>query len=385
MHGREDVGPLLHIGARWICKFFFLLLFKIINSVDKSAKKEYNLEKMKKEGMMTDIQMQNTVKLFRRRISFFGGAMIFLTFLTNTLFLLQSFICTLIVPFLNDIGYEVFYSLTYGLTYLLSFIIPAILLQFTLKEDIYPTGYKAAKTSKGAGLFALFILGTIYCCSLINSYLMSFLFIFFGQPNIELFETSFHGVHSIFLEFLTMAIIPGLCEEILFRGVFLKKMLPFGKNLAVVISAVFFALMHQMPLQFLYTFAAGLMLGYLFIYTGSIWWGVLVHTLNNAISVLVSVFEYYFDERSATIISYAMYALLAVAAIVSLSVLVCRKGKEQRTRESVFGKTEPVHFVDGEHAIERGTAIKAFFTPVTIVFLAIYFSLTMMNFILLYS
>lgn len=333
---------------------------------------------------MTYIQTQHSVKLFRRRISFLSGAMIFFAVLMNVLFVYQGEMCRLLAPFLNDTGYEVLYSLTYGLAYLLSFLIPALVLRLTLKEDIYPKGYRAARTSKGAGLWVLFILGTVYCCALLNSYLMNFFFGFFGQPNMELFETTFNGVHSVLLEVLTMAIIPGICEEVLFRGVFLKRLLPFGKNLAVVISALFFALMHQMPLQFLYTFSAGLMLGYLYVYTGSVWWGVLVHTLNNALSVLTSVFDRYLDERTATVISSTLYTVLAAAAIVSLVILIRKGRKGTRPRESVFGKTEPVPFVDGAAAIERSAAIKGFFTPTTIVFLAIYFSLTAMNFISLY-
>lgn len=331
-----------------------------------------------------DIQTQDLRKHFRRRISFLSGTMIMFVLLMNALFVVQATLCELLSPFLGEIGYDVFYSLTYGISYFLSFFIPSVILHFALKEDVYPEGYKAARTSKGVGLWILLTLGAVYCCALLNSYLMNFFFNFIGQPDTELFETEFNGIHSILLEVLTMSLVPGLCEEILFRGVFLKKLLPFGKNLAVVLSALFFALMHQMPMQFFYTFSAGLMLGYLYVYTGSIWWGVVVHMLNNFLSVMTSVFDYYFPEKTATVLDTLTYAVLAVAAVVSLIVLVRDRKRTFRPRESVFGKTVPLPFVDGPCKMDRGMAVRNFFTPTTIVFLCIYFLTTLLNFVALY-
>ena len=334
---------------------------------------------------MKDIKDQNSIRLFRRRISFLSGAMIFFECLTNVIFVIQKLICTIARPFLVPVGYEIFSSLTYGAAYALCFLIPALVLSLVLKEDLYPKDYRPKKNSRCAPFWVLLTLGMVYCCALVNGYIMNFFYNVFGQPNTELFETSFNGAHSVLLEVLTMAIIPGICEEVLFRGVFLKRLLPFGKNLAVVVSAVFFALMHQMPMQFFYTFCAGLMLGYLYVMSGSVWWGIAVHTLNNLLSVISDVFDQYLDERSATVLTFSLYTVLAVSALISLLVILRRKARPFRQRESVFGRTEPVPRTEGTMKIERRDAVRGFFTPMTIVFLCIYFLVTVVNFFSLYT
>lgn len=98
------------------------------------------------------------------------------------------------------------------------------------------------------------------------------------------------------LVFITLVIMAPLAEELLFRGYFLGRMSErTGKWSAVLVTSVAFGLMHlvgltdngSIVLQWgaaADTFAMGLTAGVLRTFTGSIWAGVLLHGLKNAVA-----------------------------------------------------------------------------------------------------
>ncbi|MFZ5941875.1 MAG: CPBP family intramembrane glutamic endopeptidase [Bacteroidota bacterium] len=87
---------------------------------------------------------------------------------------------------------------------------------------------------------------------------------------------------------LMIAIIPGLGEELIFRGLLQTMFTRWFRNghLAVFITAVIFSALHLQFLSFLSRLVLGLILGYLFYYGRSIWYPVLAHTFNNFMGVL---------------------------------------------------------------------------------------------------
>lgn len=84
---------------------------------------------------------------------------------------------------------------------------------------------------------------------------------------------------------LVACITPAVCEEVLFRGVIASGFKKFGNAVAICLSALIFMLMHGNAEQTIHQFLIGLILGYIFISTGNIWVGVLIHFFNNFISV----------------------------------------------------------------------------------------------------
>ena len=89
---------------------------------------------------------------------------------------------------------------------------------------------------------------------------------------------------------LVMGIIPSLCEEFLFRGVIITWIKNhFGNiHVAVFLSAFIFSAMHLQFYGFVPRFLLGMYLGYLFIWTGSLLPCIIVHFINNAMTVVVS-------------------------------------------------------------------------------------------------
>ena len=83
---------------------------------------------------------------------------------------------------------------------------------------------------------------------------------------------------------LLLTLLPAVCEELLFRGAILGLLRPRVPDwAAVLLQAVAFALLHGMLLRVGPTLALGLVLGVLRLRTGSVWPGVVVHALHNAL------------------------------------------------------------------------------------------------------
>jgi membrane protease YdiL (CAAX protease family) len=87
----------------------------------------------------------------------------------------------------------------------------------------------------------------------------------------------------------TFALVPAVCEEILFRGV-LARSLALSLRLvpAAVISAVVFAAYHHSLIQGLPTLTLGLLLAVIAIRADSVLPTIVAHALNNAVAIAMS-------------------------------------------------------------------------------------------------
>lgn len=102
---------------------------------------------------------------------------------------------------------------------------------------------------------------------------------------------SLNGVFGQFpwpLTVLAVAIGPGVVEELWCRA-FLGRGLSarYGLVLGVLLTSVFFALMHIDPSQLLVIALMGAYLHFVYLATRSIWAPILLHALNNGVSVLL--------------------------------------------------------------------------------------------------
>jgi uncharacterized protein len=97
---------------------------------------------------------------------------------------------------------------------------------------------------------------------------------------------------------LVVAIVPGIGEELIFRGLIQRLFGRWFRNhhFAIVVTSFLFAAIHFQFLSFLPRLLLGLILGYIFYWSRSIWLVILLHFLNNTAAV---VFYYYFHGGSA--------------------------------------------------------------------------------------
>lgn len=84
-----------------------------------------------------------------------------------------------------------------------------------------------------------------------------------------------------FLMFICTGLISPFTEEIMFRGVLLKKLRPYGDRLAIWFSAVAFGLYHGNFSQFFYAVAIGVILGGVVVKTNRLVYTILLHVAIN--------------------------------------------------------------------------------------------------------
>ena len=84
-----------------------------------------------------------------------------------------------------------------------------------------------------------------------------------------------------------IALLPGVAEELLFRGALQRSFYRMYKNphVAIWISAFIFSAIHVQFFGFFPRMILGAAFGYIYFWTGSLWYTMFAHFLNNAFSV----------------------------------------------------------------------------------------------------
>jgi uncharacterized protein len=97
---------------------------------------------------------------------------------------------------------------------------------------------------------------------------------------------------GLLVNLFIVAFLASLGEELLFRGVILRLFRElFGNiHLAVILSAVLFSALHMQFYGFLPRTLLGVLFGYLFIWSGSLWVPIILHFVFNGISVVAAYF-----------------------------------------------------------------------------------------------
>ena len=96
-------------------------------------------------------------------------------------------------------------------------------------------------------------------------------------------------ISGLILNIFMIGILAAVGEELLFRSVLIRLFSDWFGNVhvAVIVSAILFSAFHLQFYGFLPRFILGLLFGYLFVWSGSVWLPILAHFVNNASAVIV--------------------------------------------------------------------------------------------------
>lgn len=123
------------------------------------------------------------------------------------------------------------------------------------------------------------------------------------------------------LNLLMLGIVAGLGEELLFRGVIQRLSMLFFKNIHVAIwfTGLIFSLIHFQPEGFFPRFLLGTLLGYVFLWTGSLWASIIGHITFNASQVMIF---YLFVDTFKHSDPKSMPDFPIIYSIISLLILI---------------------------------------------------------------
>lgn len=114
-----------------------------------------------------------------------------------------------------------------------------------------------------------------------------------SEESAQRLTDAFLSTNSLTGLIVNLVMIAGLAaigEELIFRGILVRIFRDWTGNvhLSVIIPAALFSALHLQFYGFFGRLLLGVILGYLFVWSGSLWVPVFVHFLNNAMAVLVS-------------------------------------------------------------------------------------------------
>lgn len=96
-----------------------------------------------------------------------------------------------------------------------------------------------------------------------------------------------YPVWLLIVNLVMTAVLPAICEETAHRGLLLNGLSGLGQKKAVILSSLLFGLLHLNIEQVFYATLIGLLVAYLTCITGSIFPAMIVHFMNNAMSVFM--------------------------------------------------------------------------------------------------
>lgn len=148
-------------------------------------------------------------------------------------------------------------------------------------------------------------------------------------------------VSELLVNLFVIAIVPAICEEFLFRGAVQRTIFRIKSNphVAIWISAIIFSAIHFQFYGFLPRLLLGAAFGYVYFWTGSIWYAVFAHFLNNVYAVCVA---YYLQANNqlytnAEDIAMPWYGYL-ISAILTLALFKFL----EKSRKTDVQKTEDI-------------------------------------------
>lgn len=128
-------------------------------------------------------------------------------------------------------------------------------------------------------------------------------------------------VENMLISIVLWAVIPAVCEELLFRGIIFKGLTTKFKPIyAMLIGGALFMLMHGSLQQTVYQFVLGVVLCFVYYKTNNIFYPILLHFINNTIVIML---EYFIEVYRFSIDLSYLSAGGVILSIVIMLVAVC--------------------------------------------------------------
>ncbi len=131
-----------------------------------------------------------------------------------------------------------------------------------------------------------------------------------------------NGFGGFLFSIICIAAVPALIEEFAFRGFALgicRRIMP--DSAAIFVSAFLFGIIHGNFSQIPFALCMGLVMGYITVISNSVWPAIIVHFLNNAISVVLDYSMKNMGPLSSGVVSCFYLIITAILLIFGLIML----------------------------------------------------------------
>ena len=150
------------------------------------------------------------------------------------------------------------------------------------------------------------------------------------RENLESSALQMNSLAEVLLRIIVMALLPAICEELFFRGILQRMFQSFFKKplLAILATALVFALFHASWYNYLPITIAGFVLGFTYFYTGNIWYNIILHFLVNGTQILIAFFQDDTAVDSAFPLTFAIGFVISGLFLCFAALKQLSKGKQ---------------------------------------------------------
>jgi membrane protease YdiL (CAAX protease family) len=135
---------------------------------------------------------------------------------------------------------------------------------------------------------------------------------------------------------LAYAVVPAICEELVFRGVLCREFERYSPLSAILISSIFFALLHFDVALFPVYLFAGILLSLSMYATGSVIVPMIIHFFYNAIALFGHSFISAFYEVTGG--SSGLFTFIILMLTLLFAALFCRSAAKSYQKRAAFSK-----------------------------------------------
>ncbi len=313
---------------------------------------------------VTQQERQDELRLLRRSSTrAAGGAMVMLV-----ISILLSFLMVLLTFLFGQVQGSLSTYLIYNMTlYVLMMGLPVIFGTVLNRGQLrlYPRDRLSLSSAVPVVVGGL---GLCIAANMVATHLMGFAnsIGLFSVPN----PLSQDGTLPILLlNLISTAVLPAVLEEMLFRGVILQNLRRFGDGAAVVCSAALFGLMHANLIQVPFAFLLGLFMGYIMVKTGNILLVMVIHFLNNAMSILLEYVTLYMDGYQSNVVMLSVFLILAAAGLLVIGVMAALR----------HPLTRPLGGVSRSFLSKKQRLGALWFNPLMVIVLVVGIGMTVLN------
>jgi len=190
-----------------------------------------------------------------------------------------------------------------SITAIVGFLLPAILVAFLLNRKPFNLiGFSRNIKWKEIGIVFVIVIVALFVSGFFSYVNQKIPISGYWRLKFEGMENDYNsqveaiiGLNNIgdyILALIIIAFLPALCEETLFRGGLQNFLTRSTKKpwLSIIVVSILFSLAHFSYFGFLSRVFLGILLGFLYQYSGKIWLNILAHFFNNAIAITVLYF-----------------------------------------------------------------------------------------------
>lgn len=272
-------------------------------------------------------------------------------------FVLSVFGSIVIVPMLSfdTTQQEIIFNIIFSLV---MYILPIIIASTIFQKNIFSSFITNPKVPKKPILTIIFVLGMGFLVPVIFEPITSLI------PSIPMSDDYFSNTQNLLLTFVSIAVVPAIFEEWLFRGLLLKHLLPLNKTAAIIVSGIMFGMMHPHPTQAVFASVIGILFGVVYVNSGcNIWLTIIIHFLNNAYAVFEGYIISKYPETSWQfwLTEFPGYVFMIIAVgILFYYVLL------QKKAFFTLDKTDEVEIYEPKPVIKKVVTSPLFYVAVAL-------------------